>query len=312
MNTHTLRLLTSLLLAPLAALHAAEPVTPPGDRNLPINQIYPPEAFYHNGKGGRVIDVTKPPFNAKGDGKTDDTKALCDAMRFLVANREQIKRIDPDGKPYSSYATKYKDCAWIMYLPDGDYLVSDTVSTGWPTIAYDTMDGWWSVRHHTIASPEAELPPREVKELNAFIRIVGQSRAKTVIRLKDGCSGFETGKSKPVLTFHLLQVGSSVNFGNSAQNLTIHTGKGNPGAIGLKWNSANWGHLYNLAILSGDGSGRAGLMMDQRHAAGYHRDILVEGFDVGIALVAGFFSHVVLEYATLKDQRKVGIQVASI
>ncbi len=37
MNTHTLRLLTSLLLAPLVALHATEPVTPPGDRNLPIN-----------------------------------------------------------------------------------------------------------------------------------------------------------------------------------------------------------------------------------------------------------------------------------
>jgi hypothetical protein len=127
---HTLPLLTALLLAPLGALHAAEPVKPPGDRNLPINQIYPPEAFYHNGKGGRVLDVTKPPFNAKGDGKTDDTKALCDAMRFLMANREQIKGVDREGKPYSYFDAKYAEDAWIMYLPDGEYLVSDTISTG--------------------------------------------------------------------------------------------------------------------------------------------------------------------------------------
>ena len=56
----------ALLLAPLTALRAADLPAPPGDRNLPINQVYPPDAFYHNGKGGRVLDVTKPPFNAKG------------------------------------------------------------------------------------------------------------------------------------------------------------------------------------------------------------------------------------------------------
>ena len=54
----TLPLLAALLLAPLAALQAADTNTPPGDRNLSINQVYPPESFYHNGKGGRVLDVT--------------------------------------------------------------------------------------------------------------------------------------------------------------------------------------------------------------------------------------------------------------
>jgi len=36
-----------------ANLTAAE--STPGDRSLPINQVYPADAFYHNGKGGRVL-----------------------------------------------------------------------------------------------------------------------------------------------------------------------------------------------------------------------------------------------------------------
>ena len=129
----TLPLLTALLLAPLAALHAADAITPPGDRNLPVNQIYPPEAFYHNGKGGRVLDVTKPPFNAKGDGKTDDTQALCDAMRFVRDHYEDLA-----GEGYSYCGYKF-DRNWIIYLPNGEYLVSNTISQGWPARAYDAL-----------------------------------------------------------------------------------------------------------------------------------------------------------------------------
>jgi hypothetical protein len=301
----TLTVLTALLLTPLGALHAAEPVTPPGDRNLPINQIYPPEAFYHNGKGGRVLDVTKPPFNAKGDGKTDDTQALCDAMRFVQDHYEDLA-----GEGYS-YTHNKLDRSWIIYLPNGEYLVSETVSRGWPASAYDVKKGWSKVGRVKVASPEAETPELELRgERNYGIRVVGQSRQGTVIRLKDECPGFEKGKENAVLQFYLLKNGSSINQGNYAQNLTLHTGKGNPGAVGLKWNASNWGGVYNVAILSGDGSGRAGLMMDRRNAHGYQRDIVVDGFNVGVEMAAGSVSHVVLEYATLSNQREVAVRVS--
>ena len=251
-----------------------------------------------------MLDVTKPPFNAKGDGKTDDTQALCDAMRFV---RDHYEDLAGEGYSYCSY--KF-DRNWIIYLPNGEYLVSNTVSQGWPARAYDIKKGWANCGRVAVASPEAETPELELRgERNYGIRVVGQSRQGTVIRLKDQCPGFEKGKENALLQFYLLKNGSSINQGNYAQNLTLYTGKGNPGAVGMKWNAANWGGIHNVAIRSGDGSGRAGLMMDRRNAHGYQHDIVVDGFDVGVEMAAGAVSVVVLEYATLTNQRQAAIRL---
>ena len=189
----TIKLLTALLLAPLAALHAAAAPTPPGDRKLPINQVYPPEAFYHNGKGGRVLDVTKPPFNAKGDGKTDDTKALCAAMRFVFDNTDIPKG---DCNPSLKQS-------WTIYLPSGVYLVSDTVSQGWPARGFLVVNNdWRNVVRLAVDSPD---DPQVRIEDNWNIRIVGQDREKTIIRLKDKSPGFGEGAAKAVVQNYILR-----------------------------------------------------------------------------------------------------------
>ncbi|MBL7187960.1 MAG: hypothetical protein ISS70_16680 [Phycisphaerae bacterium] len=41
-----------------------------GDRGRDLNMIYPPDAFLE--KGGPIVDVTKPPHNAKGSGDPAD------------------------------------------------------------------------------------------------------------------------------------------------------------------------------------------------------------------------------------------------
>ena len=119
----------------------------PGDRNLPIDRTYPPEAFYHCGKGGRVLDVTKPPFNAKGDGTTDDTRALKAAMRFVRDHYELIHG------PDFAYCEKQNDRNWTIYLPDGVYLVSDTVCQGWPAQAINILKGWSHIQTVEVRSP---------------------------------------------------------------------------------------------------------------------------------------------------------------
>jgi hypothetical protein len=209
-----------------------------------------------------------------------------------------------------------------VYLPDGEYLVSDTISQGWPALAMNILKGWDHVEFLWVKSPEHE---RELNggrfirgqsntatvyaENNWNLRVIGQSRGKTIIRLKDNAPGFGVGADKAVLTFYLLQVGSNVNLGNFCENLTIDTGRGNPGAVGVKWNSSNWGGVRNLSIRSGDGAGRTGLLSDANNATGYLRDLCITGFDTGIEIAAGRETMVVLEYATLSRQRETAIRI---
>ncbi len=51
-----------------------------------------------------IVDVTKPPYNAKGDGQTDDTEAIQRALHDVMGLRK------------------------VVYLPAGTYLVSKTIN----------------------------------------------------------------------------------------------------------------------------------------------------------------------------------------
>ena len=80
-----------------------------------------------------IIDVTAAPYNAQGDGKTDDTRAIQQALR------------------------DYADKGVIIYLPNGTYLISKTLR--------------WGTNQKLTT-------------------LQGQSRAGTILRLKDACPGF--------------------------------------------------------------------------------------------------------------------------
>ena len=254
------------------------------DRNPVRNVIYPDGAFLRN--GGRIIDITQPPYNATGDGVTDDTDAIVAAYNTVADSLRKY------GWQFSDNIASY-----ILYFPSGEYLVSNTlIHDG--EINYDS-----TVQQTTDAGPEGL----------ARLRIVGQNKVNTIIRLKDNSPGFGAGAEKEVVSFQKKNIGdregTNVPGSNQLSDITINTGSGNPGAIGALFISANIGEISNVKIKSEDGQGFVGLDMPFFSEQGHYRDITIEGFDNGVHVVSQFATNPTLEYVTLKNQNNAGILV---
>lgn len=168
----------------------------------------------------------------------------------------------------------------VVFVPEGTYHISDTV-------------GW--ARWRTL---------------------LGETMATTVIQLTDRAPGFDSPASpKPVIQTAIPNVRygndsvANAAFDNYIVNLTIDTGRDNPGAIGLLYTTHNQGMVDRVIVRSGDaeGAGVAGIDLSQTEfGPGMLRHVTVEGFDRGINTL-GQVSHATLEHITLRGQREAGI-----
>jgi len=91
------------------------------------------------------------------------------------------------------------------------------------------------------------------------------------------------------------------------KNLTVDSGKGNLGAIGVRFYANNQGGMHHVHIRSGDGKGVIGLDLGYTGDQGpmIIRNIRVTGFDTGIHTKHGTAS-VTAEHITLENQNVVG------
>jgi len=259
--------------------------TPAGDRGHHVNMVYPPDAFHQN--GGPIVDITQAPYHAKGSGDPEDathnTRAFIAVYDFLM--KELDKYGDMDRKVTQPSST---ECSYIVYIPDGIYYVNDTL----------------------IYSGPIRRVKQVQREYCVWLRFFGQSRRGTIIRLQDNCPGFADKKNpKHIFAFGKKLDVNPMKANNAIKNMTINVGRGNPGAIGIKWTSANNGVASELLITSSDGQGFSGYDFTVGGPCGYFRDIIVNGFDYGIRIGthARRFYNPVLEYISLKNQKKAGL-----
>jgi Pectate lyase superfamily protein len=157
----------------------------------------------------------------------------------------------------------------MVYFPNGSYLVSDTI------------------------------------DFHQYRVLQGQSEGGAVLKLKDNAPGYERGQTKPVLR---CIYSNNESFGNYIRNLTISIGKGNSGAIGVRYNTHNNGILEYVTIRSDDNQGKIGLdLSETEFGPGLVKNVTVQGFDVGIQTPFSP-SNAVLAHVLLEDQNTVGIQ----
>lgn len=240
---------------PLWALLAASAIAGGGRAEPPIGMTFDPADDVRFPKSAHVLDVTQPPYSAKGDGRTDDTAALQKALDDLMGTHR------------------------ILYLPNGTYLVSKTLV--------------WRNRNSTG------------RNAYGFNWVQGQNTGKTVLKLKDDTF---TDPKKPQAVMHGGGFGSADWFHNYVQTLTIDTGKGNAGAVGLEFYSNNTGCLREVAITSGDGKGVIGLDLAHKDMNGplLVRTVAVSGFATGVRCGWSVNSQT-LERVTLTGQSEVGL-----
>lgn len=171
----------------------------------------------------------------------------------------------------------------VLYFPNGTYKISDSLNYG--------------------SSP-------------AGVTLEGQSRNGVIIRLQDNATGFATATdsgAKPIL--EMVRKTNDAVFANGfnlfVRNLTIHTGSGNPGAIGIRFMGNNFAGISDVTIRSGHASkdGWAGLCFDRRASGpAFFTRIEIDGFRQGIRTSSRNYCEV-FEDILVKNQTQFGIYV---
>ena len=175
-----------------------------------------------------------------------------------------------------------------VYFPNGTYKVTDS-------LVYKGREGrWW-----------------------ARLGLRGQSRDGVIIKLADQAAGFND-KKKPkgvIVTASenpFEDGGNNQGFQNNLRDMTIDTGNGNSGAVGIDYVVSNQGAVKDVKILTSDGQGYAGIRMERAYPGpGLIKRVEITGFDFGIRQTVTDYS-MTYDTVLLKEQKVAGLHLAAM
>lgn len=190
----------------------------------------------------------------------------------------------------------------------GDGTTDDTAAINAALVGTRSNAGrppdYYSARPRTVFLPAGTYRVRgTLTWVGINLTVRGAGRNDTIIKLDNACAGFtSTASPKPVL-----QCWRTGNYGFSQniRDLTVDTGSGNAGAVGIEYNASNTGALQNVLV---KGSGVRGVDLTQDWPGPcLVKRVEVQGFDVGIDVATPEYGPT-FEDITLSGQAVAGIR----
>jgi hypothetical protein len=230
-----------------------------------------------------LINV-KTSYGAVGDGVADDWWAIQRAISDSLGNQT------------------------LIYLPAGTYRISKPIF--WRKFNSDqtpntgaTNSGW-----------------------GAWVGLKGEQRDATVIRFDNNAftaaPSYTSGNFTPNAVIYTASADDSnvydnvtgpgnQAFYNSVFDLTVNTGSGNTGAVGIDYQVSNFGEIRNVTVRSEDGAGNTGIRMDRKdNGPGLVTNVSILGYQTGLSM-SGSVDAVTIKGLTMVGQGTVGISTGS-
>ncbi len=220
---------------------------------------------------------------------------------LLLLTATALAAVDPPGVrfPVSAGVHDVK----VEYGAKGDGISDDTA-------AFQAAFKANSNGHmKTVYVPAGTYLVSDLVWFEHWMFLQGEHRDRTIIKLKDNAAGFQD-PAKPKAVLGTTNPTPSDNcrnmeFSVHVLDLTVDTGRGNPGANGIEFLSNNGGGLENVVVRSGDGQGVFGIDMTRLGPGpALCRRIEIKGFNYGIATSGNAFC------STFEDIRVSGQKLA--
>lgn len=249
-------------------------------------------------------------------GKIDEVRLTKGALRpsqFLRARREPLAGVSFDGVE----TLLPRDCGYVDLKESfgalGDGKSDDTAAF---REAFRVLSNQASLDHNTLYIPPGTYLVTDQLLSGRSLSIIGAGSDKTVIKLRDKCSGYmRVADARAVWQVDSTTAPDVPNgmWNDSAAefsicHLTIDTGKGNIGAKGLEVNSGLLRKLEDLQIHSGDGAGLIGLeLAPKAGGSALIKNVRIKGYNYGV-ISSGADATVTLEQIALEGQHLGGIK----